>query len=99
MMKTLQLPVLVVFWLSAIFWLENFQIHAQNTNSSPQQILVFTKTTGWRHSSIEAGVKAIKKLGEEQHFQVTQTEDAFSFHPENLKKYQLVLFLSTTEGC
>lgn len=103
MMKILQLPVLVAFWLSAIFWLGNFQIHAQNinpnqdTNSSPQQILVFTKTTGWRHSSIEAGVKAIKKLGEEQHFQVTQTEDAFSFHPENLKKYQLVLFLSTTE--
>ena len=68
----------------------------ENKVLDPAQILVFTKTSGWRHSSIEAGVKALKKLGEKDGFEVTQTEDAFSFHPDNLIKYQLVLFLSTT---
>lgn len=66
------------------------------TQVQTPEILVFTKTSGWRHTSIEAGVKAIKKLGKQHRFKVTQTEDSFSFHLENLKKYQLVLFLSTT---
>ncbi|MGB5385162.1 MAG: ThuA domain-containing protein [Eudoraea sp.] len=60
------------------------------------QILVFTKTMGYRHKSIEKGVETLKKLGKENRFAITQTEDSLQFNDNNLKKYDLVLFLSTT---
>ncbi len=60
------------------------------------QILVFTKTMGYRHKSIEKGVETLKNLGKENSFSITQTEDSLQFNDTNLKKYDLVLFLSTT---
>jgi len=60
------------------------------------QILVFTKTMGYRHKSIEKGVETLKNLGKENRFVITQTEDSLQFNDANLKKYDLVLFLSTT---
>ena len=38
--------------------------------------LVFSKTTGFRHDSIPAGIAAIRALGEANDFQVDATEDA-----------------------
>jgi cytochrome c len=69
----------------------------QEADSSKHRILVFTKTTGFRHESIPAGIKAIMKLGEENGFQVDTTENAARFTEENLKKYNAVVFLSTTQ--
>lgn len=60
------------------------------------QILVFTKTTGYRHKSIEKGVKTLRNLGIKNNFSIVQTEDSLQFNDANLKKYDLVLFLSTT---
>ena len=60
------------------------------------QVLVFTKTAGYRHAAIEKGVQTLKELGLENNFEITQTEDSLQFNERNLKKYQLVLFLSTT---
>lgn len=62
-----------------------------------ERLLVFTKTSGWRHDSIEAGVAAVKKLASENGFSLTHTEQAAYFTPENLSRYQAVLFLNTTE--
>ncbi|MEU8271019.1 ThuA domain-containing protein, partial [Sphaerisporangium sp. NPDC049002] len=62
----------------------------------PFAALVFSKTTGFRHSSIPAGVAAIKQLGQEHGFTVDATEDAGAFTAENLAKYAVVVFLSTT---
>ncbi|MEI7984897.1 MAG: ThuA domain-containing protein [Armatimonadota bacterium] len=59
-------------------------------------VLVFSKTTGFRHDSIPNAVAAIKKLGTEHDFQVDATEDATVFNDENLKKYDLICFASTT---
>ena len=61
-----------------------------------QRILVFSKTAGFRHQSIEAGIAAIKKLGQENGLAVDATEDAAAFTDANLKKYRAVVFLSTT---
>lgn len=61
------------------------------------QVLVFTKTAGFRHKSIETGVALIEKLGAENDFEVTHTEDSLQFNLDNLKKYKMVMFLSTTE--
>lgn len=60
------------------------------------RILVFSKTAGFRHESIEAGIEAIKKLGAGHGFAVETTEDAGSFREENLKNFMAVVFLNTT---
>ncbi|MEK6152709.1 ThuA domain-containing protein [Flavobacteriaceae bacterium 3-367] len=63
---------------------------------APDQILVFTKTAGYRHGSIEKGVATLKELSKAHNFEITHTEDAEQFNPDVLDKYALVIFLSTT---
>lgn len=59
-------------------------------------VLVFTRTTGYRHDSIPAGVDAIRRLGEANGFAVQQTEDPASFADAALAEHQVVVWLSTT---
>ncbi|MET1073073.1 MAG: ThuA domain-containing protein, partial [Umezawaea sp.] len=58
--------------------------------------LVFSRTAGFRHDSIPAGITAIQELGRDNHFDVVATEDAGAFTDENLARFQVVVFLSTT---
>ena len=60
------------------------------------RILVFSKTAGFRHSSIASGLAAIRKLGQENQFSVDATEDAGAFTSKNLARYRAVVFLNTT---
>jgi type 1 glutamine amidotransferase len=59
-------------------------------------VLVYTKTAGFRHKSIEKGVATLRELGTNNGFAITHTEDSLAFSADNLKKYRLVIFLSTT---
>jgi glucose/arabinose dehydrogenase/type 1 glutamine amidotransferase len=59
-------------------------------------VLVFSKTAGFRHDSIDEGVAAIQALGAANDFTVTHTEDAADFTQANLAQYEAVVFLSTT---
>jgi type 1 glutamine amidotransferase len=59
-------------------------------------VLVFSKTAGFRHDSIPDGIAAVKQLGETGGFTVDATEDAAAFTPANLRRYDAVVFLSTT---
>ncbi|MFJ7330767.1 ThuA domain-containing protein [Streptomyces cyaneofuscatus] len=59
-------------------------------------VLVFSKTAGFRHDSIPAGITALRQLGAANNFTVTATEDAAAFTPANLSGYEAVVFLSTT---
>jgi cytochrome c len=68
---------------------------AQSRPPSPR-VLVFSKTAGFRHSSIETGVAAVRKLGLENGFAVDATEDASVFTERGLAPYRAVIFLSTT---
>ena len=67
-------------------------------NKEPKfvNVLVFSKTAGYRHDSIKDGIEAIQKMAAEQNFQVTFTEDAKVFNPKSLAAYNVILFLSTT---
>ncbi|MFD1146818.1 ThuA domain-containing protein [Saccharothrix hoggarensis] len=58
--------------------------------------LVFTKTAGFRHPSIDAGVAALRELGSTHGFTVDTTEDSGAFTEANLAQYEVVVFLSTT---
>ena len=66
------------------------------TTSAQIKILVFSKTAGFRHSSIVPGKPAIIKLGQENGFAVDTTEDASRFTDAVLKNYNAVVFLNTT---
>ena len=59
-------------------------------------VLVFSKTAGYRHASIPDGIAAITKLGKEHNFGVEATEDSTFFTKPNLAKFDVVVFLSTT---
>ena len=66
--------------------------------AQPQEprVLVFSKTTGFRHSSIETGIAAVQKLGRENGFAVEATEEAAAFSERNLRRFRAVVFLNTT---
>ena len=61
-----------------------------------EKVLVFSKTLGMRHKSIEPGIKAIKNMGAENGFTVETTEDSTYFKEENLKQFSSIIFLNTT---
>ncbi|MDH5604924.1 MAG: ThuA domain-containing protein, partial [Cyclobacteriaceae bacterium] len=60
------------------------------------KILVFSKTVGYRHKSIEAGVEAVKEMGIKNGMKVIHTENAEVFTEDSLKGYSAVIFLNTT---
>lgn len=61
-----------------------------------RRVLVFSKTKGWKHTSIPFGIAAIQKLGREHNFRVDTTKNADYFNDDSLKHYQAVIWLSTT---
>lgn len=69
---------------------------AETAVSQDLHVLVFSKTAGFRHASIERGVRAMQTLGHEHGFEVEATEDAAAFTDKNLEQYDAVIFLSTT---
>jgi cytochrome c len=68
----------------------------QQAQHEEASVLVFSKTAGFRHDSIPAGIEAVERLGEQHHFSVDATEDAEAFTDENLAGYDAVVWLSTT---
>ncbi|MCX2741049.1 ThuA domain-containing protein [Pontibacter anaerobius] len=64
--------------------------------SGDPKVLVFSKTSGFHHNSIEAGNAALQKLGQENGFEVDTTTNAGMFHEDSLKQYSAVIFLNTT---
>lgn len=60
------------------------------------RVLVFSRTTGFRHYSIPTGVAAIHQLGAQYGFRVDNTEDPSVFRPRKLSRYAVVVFLNTT---
>ncbi|MEQ1693873.1 MAG: ThuA domain-containing protein, partial [Gemmatimonas sp.] len=64
--------------------------------SAPPRVLVFSKTDGYRHESIEAGKTALMRLGAANGFTVDTTEDAARITEDSLRNYAAVVFLSTT---
>lgn len=69
------------------------------TQAAPakERVLVFTKTSGYYHKSIPAGVAALQELGKEAGFAVDTSRSATPFTPETLSQYKAVIFLNTTE--
>ena len=74
----------------------NVSVLEADDASARFRVLVFSKTAGFRHDSIDEGHAAIEQLGEENDFQVDHTEDAGAFRADVLEHYDSVIWLSTT---
>ena len=67
-----------------------------STRSRTADVLVFSRTLGFRHDSIERGISAIAELGRERGFSVTSSEDAARFEDTSLDSFAAVVFLCTS---
>ena len=61
--------------------------------STPKNLVVFSKTSGFRHDSIPHGIEAIKNIGEELGYIVIATEDASAIIEES---FDVLVFLNPT---
>jgi type 1 glutamine amidotransferase len=69
---------------------------AVSSQTLPVRLLVFSKTTGFRHASIPAAIVALRGLGQRHSVSIDFTEDASVFTVSNLARYTIVVFLLTT---
>ena len=60
------------------------------------RVLVFSKTGGFRHTSIVKGVETFREIGEAYGWDVDWTEDGRGFTDEGLDPYAAIVFMSTT---
>lgn len=63
---------------------------------APPRVLIYSKTNGWHHTSIPAGIKAIEQLAAQTGFVTEATTDSLLFNDKNLANYAAVIFLNTT---
>lgn len=63
---------------------------------APAQLLVFTRTAGFRHDSIPVGVEAIRELARDAGLDLVHSEDPALFEDASLARFRAVVFLSTT---
>ena len=64
--------------------------------SSPLSVLVFTRTEGFRHSSIGAAVTALEAQATARGWRLERTEETDAFTAERLAALDVVVFLCTT---
>ena len=60
------------------------------------KVLVYSRTAGFRHSAIDEGIAAVKKLGADNGFAVDAIEEPSLFTDAFLTRYDAVVFMSTT---
>ena len=60
------------------------------------QVLVFSKTAGFRHESIPAAIDAFREMSVEQGFTMVATEDSTIFNKADLSNFNALVFLLTT---
>lgn len=65
-------------------------------SSPPFNVLLFSRTAGFRHESIPTAIAALTALQSAGDYLVETTEDPAQFSPANLSRFQVVVFLLTT---
>ena len=93
-------PTLALFWLLVTGVTFPLPAPAPVTSFSPSAasggVLVFTRTTGFRHDSIPDGIAAVRRIAEESGLPIDATEDPTAFTDATLASYRAVVFLLTT---
>lgn len=78
------------------FLLAGLWVAAPVAAAPPERVLVFTKTAKFRHDAIPVAVTTLQRLVVDEGMAADHTEDARVFTPENLARYRVVVFASTT---
>lgn len=69
---------------------------ASTGTAAPPRVLVFSKTAGFRHDSIEDGIAMLTAEAAARDWMLEATEDGARFTDESLAGFDVVVFLSTT---
>jgi len=85
--------------ITAMLGLGALMSGCSKTRPGKPKVLVFTKTAGFRHASIPAGIKAIQRLGQENGFDVDTTENAARFTEDSLQQYAAVIYPEHHRRC
>ena len=67
-----------------------------SSGGSALRVLLFSKTTGFRHLSIEAAQRALEATAVTRGWTVSTTEDETVFSSSGLAAFDVVVFLMTT---
>jgi len=59
-------------------------------------VLVFSRTAGFRHESISAGTSCLEKIAAKNGWRISSTEDPSLFSDENLARVDVTVWLMTT---
>jgi type 1 glutamine amidotransferase len=81
-----------------VFVLSFISLSGYSQGGAQFRVLLFSKTDGFHHESINEGVTAIKKLAERHVFSVDWQENAAVFNDKGLEKYHAIIFLNTTSN-
>jgi hypothetical protein len=71
---------------------------AEEAAAKPPHILVFTRSTGYRHASIEPGIAAFQAIGAREGYVVTASEDPDIFSDETLAEFDAIVLICTTSS-
>jgi len=69
---------------------------AAQTKPSSGAIMIYSGTTGFRHDSIPAGIKAISAMAARRGLTVLASEDPAVFSSTSLKRFKAIVLLSCT---
>ncbi|MEU0717229.1 ThuA domain-containing protein [Streptomyces lavendulocolor] len=94
--RTTQLFLVFKGGTGALYDIDDFELSNTPPDRTAKRVLVFSRTAGFRHDSIPAGIAALKELGASSNITVDATETAAQFTTSNLARYDAVVFLSTT---
>ncbi len=80
------------------FLIVNVSCNAQKKQEfeKPINVLVFSKTSGYRHASISSGIKMLYDQSKKQNWVITATEDASLLRDDFLAKFDVAVFLNPT---
>ena len=73
--------------------LSTFVLFPQENNIN---VLVFSKTQGFRHKSIPTGVEFLSNMANNNNWNIQFSEDSNCFSINNLSKYNVLVFLNTS---
>lgn len=82
--------IILVLFLASLSVL----VYPQEKKADKINVLVFSKTTGFRHKSISTGLKVLSDLGDERGWIITATENSNLFTPDFLGNFDVVVFLN-----
>ncbi|MBU2491087.1 MAG: TonB family protein [Bacteroidetes bacterium] len=81
---------------ASVIWIVKFIPDNVSYRIKDFNVLVFSKTSGYRHQSIEKGMSALKTMALENNFEIDFTEDSTMITDKILSNYKVIVFLNTS---